>query len=201
MNDKQSLIAEIETGVALSAFLGTVALFFTGILISQLRLFNPSIKVPILYLIISTFSFIFSASVYANAGGEMSRHDVAKVHSYMAMANNISEFLGLYLFVIAIPLVINAITADIFLRLSVAAVALIGLMLYSQSSFSILHRELSGIPKAFYTLLVGALGLALDLAQTHQSDQFVAAAGLLLGLVLVATLYFCFNTKQLTRLK
>src|SRR5581483_9186734 len=105
MKDKESLRAEIITGVTFATFMGAVSLFFTGLLIAQYTTFDKTIRVPVLFLIISTFSYIFSAAIYSNAGTEVTADDISKVRKYLIYANNIFEFLGLYLFILATPLV------------------------------------------------------------------------------------------------
>lgn len=198
--DKATTVGEIQAQVTLAGFLGTVSLFFTGILISQIGNFSSTIKVPILYLIIATFSFIFSASIYANAAGELARHDNKKVHKYLVIANNISEFLGLYLFVIATPLVINAITYDSFLRISIPAIAIVGLFLYSQSPFSILHREVFGAKKMLISLIFVLFAFLVDVSQLGYISGFSTYGAILLGVVGLVAFYFCVNTNQLNNL-
>lgn len=199
MESNKGIETEIQVGVALSAFMGTVSLFFTGILIAQLKSFDQSIKVPIIFLIIATFSFIFSSTIYANAAGEITRHDPKRAHWYMAISNIVSEFLGLYLFVLAVPLVINAITSDQFLRLSVVVVALTGLTLYSLSAFSIVHRELGVGAKYLFSAIIAALGAMVASAQLQAGNWFAHLATLTVGVLVFATVMFCRQPKQLKK--
>lgn len=201
MNDKTALVGEIESQIMVTSFLGTVSLFFTGILIAQLHQFDQSIKVPILFLIIATFSFIFSASIYANASSELSRHEPKKAHRYVVMANNISEFLGLYLFIIAIPLVLNSITTDSLLRIAVPAVALVGLLLYSLSPFSILDKEASTAENLLITILFCGLGLLVNLSQLGFVGGYNILAPVLIVFVFALTVYYLRNTKQLDKVE
>lgn len=193
---------EISVGVTFASFMSAVTLFFAGIVISQFKSFDPSIRVPLLFLIISTFSFIFSASIYSNAGLEVTARKPKLVRKYLVYANSLLEFFGLYLFVLATPLVIGAITADDFLRLTTIAVASIGLFLYSQSSFSILHRELRhpGI-KLLFSTAIGLLSMGLYFTQffTVFFDTALIYNGLatiLLAVIATATAYFCRNSQQ-----
>ncbi len=200
-NKNQELSYEVEVGVTFSSFMSAVTLFFTGLLISQFKSFDPTIKIPLLFLIISTFSFIFSASIYSNAGVEVTAHRFKAVQKYLSYANNIVEFLGLYLFILATPLVIGAVTKDSFLRIATIVIALAGLALYSQSDFSILHKELPNKPhKLLITLLVMILGLALYFSQRlTQTTRFLGyeyAGSLLLALMAIVTFYFCRRSKQ-----
>lgn len=115
----------------------------------------------------------------------------------MVIANNISEFLGLYLFVVAIPLVINAISQDTFLRIAVPTVAIGGLMLYSHSPFSILHREAHGLGKSVLSVAFGLFAVIVDMSQLNHIGGFIYCASLMLAFTAAFTLYFCLNTKQL----
>src|SRR5689334_12501808 len=96
MGDKDDLNWEVSVGVTFAAFMSAVTLFFTGILVSQYNNFNPTIRIALLFLIISTFSFIFSASIYSNAGLEITQRKYKQVKKFLIYANNIFEFLGLY---------------------------------------------------------------------------------------------------------
>lgn len=203
MQDKENLRSEIITGVTFATFMGAVSLFFTGLLIAQYNTFDKTIRIPVLFLIISTFSYIFSAAIYSNAGTEVTAGHTSKVGKYLIYANNIFEFLGLYLFIIATPLVIGAVTKDSFLRIATAIVALSGLALYSSSDFSVMHKELKSpsIKHSLTTLLV-ALTVLLDFSQYFEQRykflnyDYLATA--LLIIITIITVIFCRNSKQYT---
>jgi hypothetical protein len=165
MLDKDGLNWEISVGVTFSSLMGAVSLFFTGVLISQYHSFDASIKVPLLFLIISTFSFIFSATIYSNAGTEVTLGKLKTVEKYMIYAKNIVEFLGLYPLILSMPLVIGAVTQDNFLRVTTTLVALVGLALYSQSKFSVLEKQLPSQEKLLYSIVFIVSSLCLYLSQ------------------------------------
>lgn len=52
---------QVASGITFASFMSAVSLFFTGILVSQFHSFDITIKVPLLFLIISTFSFALLA--------------------------------------------------------------------------------------------------------------------------------------------
>lgn len=191
MKDNQSpLLTELSVNVSQSAFFGTVALFFTGILVSQFHSFRPSIKFSILFLVISTFSFIFSAAIYVNGAGELARHNSQKAVQYILVANQISEFLGLYLFVLAIPLALNAITNDSFLRFSVDTTALVGITLYSLSPFSVLSKETDGNLHIVISLMISVISLAMLMWQTTDDPNLSWVASLLIACLIAMTVIF-----------
>ncbi len=201
MQDKKaSLGSELILGVTYASLMSAVSLFFTGILISQYRTFDSSIKVPIILLIISTFAFIFSATIYSNAGNEITLNKLATVEKHLIFAKNIVEVLGLYLFVFATPMVIGAVTRDSFMRTSTIVIALVGFILYSQSRFSTLEKEVSRQEKRLLSVFIFFLVLVIYLAQSSHAygASFVySAVSVLLILFLSAlTALFCTTSKQ-----
>ncbi len=201
MKDRSSYNWEVSVGVTFASLMAAIALFFTGILIAQYNSFDDTIRVPLLFLIISTFSYIFAASIYSNASEEITLDHVGNVKKYLIYANNIFEFLGLYLLIIATPLVLGAVTHDNFLRISAIIVALGGLILYSSSNFSMLHKELKSTTlKHVITFMFVALsGLLYFLQYSEQASQYLAynqVATVLVVFAMGLTFAFCKRSKQ-----
>jgi hypothetical protein len=201
MQDKDNLRSEIITGVTFATFMGAVSLFFTGLLISQFDSFDKTMRVPVLFLIISTFAYIFSAAIYSNAGAEVTSNEISIVKKYLIYANNIFEFLGLYLFLLATPLVIGAVTKDSFLRITTVVVSLVGLALYSSSNFSVLHKEMRDPNiKHFLTITLVGLAALLDISQFSEQRRELFSynylASILLLVLVGITYLFCKRSKQ-----
>jgi len=201
MKNPDTINWEISVGVTFASFMSAVTLFFAGAVISQYKNFDDSIKIPLLFLIISTFSFIFAASIYSNAGLEVTANRPGRIKRYLIYANNILEFLGLYLFIIATPMVISALTKDDFLRVTTITVALVGLFFYSQSEFSILeHETRSHSVKIAIATIITMLAMCLYFAQyigignQHFFYNFVATV--LLLFIVGMTTYFCQRSQQ-----
>jgi GNAT superfamily N-acetyltransferase len=198
--DKSTFIAEIEVGASYASLMSATSLFFTGILISQYRSFNATIKVPLIYLIISTFSFIFAASIYSNAGNELTLNKIRAVEKYRIYAKNIVELLGLYLFILAVPLVIGSVTQDSFLRTSTIAVAIVGFTLYSRSKFSVLDKELNRRQQQYLSAVIIILALLLYYTQSqavhHSRLLYSTIAVVLLFTILATTVRFSLKSKQ-----
>ncbi len=182
--------SEIQTGVMFTAFMTAVTSFFLGLLLTRIEVISMTIKIPILFLIISTFGFLFSTIIYANASGEITRLDSKKAKNYILIGNVLSEYLGVYLLVLSIPLVINAITPDVFLRVSTLAVVMISLFIYSISRFSIAHRYLKNVSKNLFALVLVLLELIIFLAQSNFLPYFVIFATGFLLFILIITCYF-----------
>lgn len=200
MLDKQGLTAEVSVGVTYSSLMSAVSLFFTGVLISQYNSFNPTIKVPLIFLIISTFSFIFSATIYTNAGAEITLNKLRVVEKYMVYGKNLMELLGLYPFILATPLVIGAVTRDSFLRTTTILVAITGFTLYSQSKFSVLERELARPNKRVLSAAIVALTLLLYYSQSAPGENalaiYSAIAVILMLVIVLSAYYFSIRSKQ-----
>lgn len=179
---------EAQVGLNLSGFMGTLALFFTGILISQINNFANTIKVPIIYLVVSTFAFLFSAVVYANVTGLITTKKINRTKKFLLVGNSLSEFLGLYLFILAIPMVIIAITNDTLLRAVIASISIISILLYTLSGFSIFDRSFSRNIRLLFSIIIIPLAVIMYLAQAASKEYFVIIAVILLIAMLVATI-------------
>ena len=206
-DEKTGFNWEVSVGVTFASLMGAVALFFTGAVISQYKSFEGTMQIPLLFLIISTFGYIFSASIYSNAGTEVTLGRIDNVKKYLIFANNIFEFIGLYLLIISTPLVIGALTDDVFLRISTIVISLTALALYSSSPFSVLHAESKKIiKKHLLTSLIVFISLLLYGAQFYkQSFNFIPynyiAVGLLLTLFIISFVFCRKSTRYQLNLK
>ena len=85
--------------------------------------------------------FLYSTIVFANASGEVLNGQITKFRRHERIGNALSEYLGVYLLVISLPLVINVITTDLYLRTVTIIASLAGLSIYQFSHFSLLERD------------------------------------------------------------
>ena len=115
---------EVQVGVSVTSFMTGVTIFFVGLLITKFDSYDTSIKIPILFLILSAFGFLYSTLILANTSSELSRLRTDRFHKSMNLGDSIGEYIGVYFLVLAIPLVINVITNDSFLRISTLLVSL-----------------------------------------------------------------------------
>jgi hypothetical protein len=179
---------EIQVSVSFTAFMTAVTIFFVGLLITKFESFELSIKIPILFLIISTFAFLYSTLIFANASGQLSRHITKNFHKNMLIGDTLSEYLGVYLLVFAVPLVINVITTDSFLRLATLIAALGGLFIYHISGFSLMDRHFKR-KHYWYLFLVIILEIALFYTQTYNLIYFIPLAVVLILFLLFLALF------------
>ncbi len=203
MLEKDGLSQEVSIGVTYSSLMSAVALFFTGVVISQFNSFDQSIKVPLIFLIISTFSFIFSATIYTNASTEITVNKIKLVEKYLIYGKNLMEIMGLYPFILATPLVVGAVTNDSFIKVATTIIAIVGFTLYSQSKFSILQKELALYKKRLLTLIIVLLALVLYISQATKINDaaviYVAASVLLMLIFTCMAYYFSKASKQYKR--
>lgn len=138
---------QVQTYVNFTTFMTAVVVFFVGLLLASFKNFDISIKVPIAYLIISIFGFLYSTLIYTGAATEITHKREAQFKKSMLLADVISEYLGVYLVVVSIPFVIGAVTNDAFLRLVSIIAAGAGLIIYQFSHVSMIERHFTSINK------------------------------------------------------
>lgn len=194
---KNYSIGEIQIDVSVTSFMMAVTTFFTGFLISSYDSFNNSIRIPILFLVISTLSFLFTNLIFANASGEIRSGNHVGANKHADAGNVISEFLGIYLLVTSIPLVINALTGDIFLRIAIFIVAVSALFGYSMSSFSIIKRYISTtFLRLLYSAVLTGLGAVCFLTQKGNSTLYLISSVALITYLTFTTIYLSASKKS-----
>lgn len=104
-------LSEIAVSVALTSFLSGACLFFMGLLLSS-ESDPPQSRAALGMLFVAALGFLFSTLIYANASGEVVRLRTTSFSHQMAVANALSEYLGVYPLVFASPLAVLAFTDD-----------------------------------------------------------------------------------------
>lgn len=180
---------EIQIDVSVTSFMMAVATFFTGFLISSYDSFDNSVRIPILFLIVSTLSFLFTNIIFANASGEIRAGNNDGANRHASTGNIISEFLGIYLLVSSLPLVVNALTGDVFLKVAVFAAATAALFIYSISPFSIIKRYISTVSlRLLYSFVFVAIGTACFLTQEGDSVLYLCSSFILVAYLMLTTI-------------
>ena len=135
-------------------------------------------------------SFLFTNIIFANASGEIRAGNIDGANKNATTGNIISEFLGVYLLVIAMPLAINAITGDAFLKFAVFVTSMAALFGYSVSSFSIIKRYISAIyPRLVYVMVFTAIWMVCFLTQAGDSIAYLCSS-IALFVYLILTVIF-----------
>jgi hypothetical protein len=179
--------SEIQTSVSFTAFMTAVTIFFVGLLITQFKDLDSSIRIPILFLIISTFGFLYATLIYSNASGKVARLGKVNVDKDMILANSLAEYMGLYFLVLAIPLVINVAASDVFLRVATLIVVLGGLTIYHASGFSIMGRN---FPKLHILFLIIILLLGIFMFVMQAFSNLLTITSIITILLMVSLTFF-----------
>lgn len=193
--DFSLLQTEVQTDVTFTSFMVAVVTFFTGLLITRFEAYDISIKIPISFLIISMFGFLYSTMIFSNAAEEVTKGNAVKCKQHLLLGDILSEYLGVYLLIISIPLIINVITTDTFLRYVTLVSSLAGLAIYQFSHFSVIERHFRERYDVFSFLIV-TFGLGLFVSQTY-AFYFAPFALVFLAFVLSIT-YLAAKRNKLT---
>lgn len=137
-------MGETGTSVSLTSFMTAVDVFFIGILLTGAPQLQIRLRIPLLFLFISFLGFLYSTLIYANASGEVARLRHRQFQKQMAVGNIVSEFLGVYCLVFAIPITVLAYSTDRFLSILLLFINVIGFLLYHVWGYSILERYIRG---------------------------------------------------------
>ena len=186
--DLNLLQSEVQTSVSFTSFMTAVTLFFVGLLITQFKVFDPSINIPILFLIISTFGFLYSTLIFANASGKIARFSKKDIRKDLNLGNALSEYLGVYLLILSIPLVINIISIDSFLKITTIIAALGGLIIYHACGFSIMSRAYKQL-HYWFLLLIIALELSMCFLQFVDKFSFMFLAVIMILTLIIISIF------------
>jgi len=180
-------ISQIQTDVSLISFLAVISVFFLGSLLSKFDSYDAVIKIPISFLMISTFGFLFSALILSNTVSEIIKENSEKVKKYILYGYIISEYFGVYLFVLSLPLTVNIITTNFYLEVVTLISTLAGLAFYQFMGFSVLERH---FPKNYkiYSAMVILFSVLLFTAQLSRVFFVEISIIFLLFIILIAFL-------------
>jgi len=184
-DEKNLLLNQIQIDVALISFLMVISVFFIGSVLPQFNSYDLSVKIPISFLIVSTFSFLFSTLILSNAGGQVLDGNSEKLKKYLMWGYSISEYMGVFLFVLSIPLVISIITSDLYLRIITFSSAILGLGFYQFMGFSLLEKHFTKSSKMISAFII-LLGIGLFVSQVL-AFHFTLVSSIFLILILIIT--------------
>lgn len=175
--------------VQFAAFMTAVALFFIGLLIDAGNAFNNPIRVPLIYLFISSFAFFYSALIYANISEESAakkRRNKGKGVQFN-WANALSECLGVYCLGFAFPLVVVSYADNLVFPSIVLGVHILGYVFYHAMGFSILERNLPFRIFIVFTSLILVLYILSVVFYMYSHSFYFHLFSVVLGLLLLLT--------------
>lgn len=185
--EKNLLLTQVQTDVSLISFITVIAVFFTGSLLPQFNSYDISVKIPISFLIVSTFALLFSALILSNSSDKIVKGDSEKIKKYLMWGYAISEYMGVFLFVLSIPLVISIITTDFYLRTITFFSAILGIGFYQFMGFSLLENHFSKSSKLISFLII-LFGIGLFLSQILAFHFTIVSILFLLFVLLITCL-------------
>ena len=151
-------MGEASTSVSLTSFMAAVAFFFIGLLLTGEASVQIRLRVPLFFLFVSAFGFLYATLVYTNATGEIARLKSNSFARQMSVANVLSEYFGVYGLVFATPVVVLGYSPDAMLSVAVLVVSSGALLFYHLAGFSILERYTSALGMGL--LLLAMIGLS-----------------------------------------
>jgi hypothetical protein len=130
----------------------TASVVFLGLVLSdavdQQReriVFSGAIpSLDVLFLFLASFGFLFATLVYANSSGWLARIGTHGFERKMEIGNAVSEYMGVYPLIFAVPLTVARYLQAEFVAWAVAAIALTALVAYHYApETSLLERDIS----------------------------------------------------------
>ena len=185
--EKNQLSNQVQTDVSLISFLSVISVFFIGALLPQFNSYDASVKIPISFLIVSTFAFIFSALILSNATQRINQGDLQKTEKYLSYGYAISEYMGVFLFVLSIPVTMSIVTTDLYLRVITLAAAIAGISIYQFGGFSLLGNHFSK-SKTLFAILVVLFGIILFFSQIFNFHFTIISSLFLIFLIIITIL-------------
>lgn len=180
---RAQLANQVQTDVSLISFLSVINVFFIGALLPQFNSYDASVRIPISFLIVSTFALIFAALILSNATSKINEGDAKETEKYLGWGYAISEYLGVFLLVLSVPVVMSIVTIDLYLRVVTFIAAISGISIYEFGGFSLLSRHFSKSSKLFSVFVV-LFGTVLFFSQIF--DFYFTIISILFLLFLVA---------------
>ena len=155
---------EAAAGIAFSGSILAAITFLLGFAFSSTR-FPDDVR---LLLIGATFSTVLSLIIYASASGELARIRSNSFGKIMKWGNVLSEYGGVFPFLISLPVTYAQASGDPWTTMVLAVVFSLAIAWYERSEFSIAHRFQRSRTEVTLTALTAAsptVGAALVAAK------------------------------------
>lgn len=192
-------ITEAFIGVALTSIMLLVVIFFATLLLIEPPEHAFGLRMPLVFLFFSAFGLIYATLIYANASGEIARVHKNRFDKQQAQGNVLSEIVGIYGLVIAIPIAVLEHSSDTDLSLLVFAMGGLSLLLYHALGYSILQRYAGRAMFVVLTAVILALYGAVFLSAYYENLHFHEVASYA-SILFLSTLTFVAlrSTKELS---
>ncbi|MGY0230915.1 N-acetyltransferase [Longispora urticae] len=127
---------ETSAGVATSSGILAAITFLLGLSLTS-PLYPDAVRIVLMGAALAT---TFSLIIYANTSGELARLRTNVFSHHMKWGNSLSEFGGVYPFLISLPVAFGRVSSSIWAGLGAALFVTVAMMLYERSKFSIFMR-------------------------------------------------------------
>lgn len=188
LRSRSLLMGESGVGVELMGVMVGVCLAFAGFLLSRPQ--TPTVFLPILWNLLAFFGFFFSTLMYANVSSSVSRYkDYSGSPCVLGLADIVSEFLGVFPFLAALPLAVWELSANPIATVATVTLDVFFLGLYHWSEFDIITLYVSGKPKRLLVLcvLAGLTVTSVLLTVTGHLEGATLTTNLLLFALIIIT--------------
>lgn len=186
-DEKQQLLNQVGTDVQLMSVLSVIPIFFIGALLPQFNSYDLSVRIPISFLIVATFAFFFSALILSNTSQKIIAGKMEEAQKYITYGYAISEYMGIFLLVVSVPLAMSIITQDLYIRTITFCAAILGLAVYQFMGFSNLENHFSRKYKLLAVVTV-LFGILLFFSQIYAFHFISASIAFLVFIALVTSL-------------
>ena len=129
--------------------------------------------------------FLFSSLIIANTSDSVINNKISKARKHTVYGYAISEYIGIYLFILSVPLAVNVVTEDLYLRIITMLGTIAGLVIYQFMGFSMIERHFTKTYKLFSVLVI-VFGLLLYISQLL-NFYFIEASIAFLFFILLIT--------------
>jgi hypothetical protein len=141
-SNRPALFSELSASIALTSFMTAASAVFLGVVLQRGE--RSALPMDVLFLFIATFGFLFATLIYANASGRLARLGTFGYESQVEIANRVSEYLGVFPLLVAIPLSVSRFLQAGLVPWAVAGLALLATIAYHYvHGASLLERDIS----------------------------------------------------------
>jgi hypothetical protein len=198
--NRWALFEELGASIALTTFMTTTSVVFLGLVLAPASGGTAlgGLNLDVLFLFIASFGFFFSTLLYSNASGHLARHGTTRFEGLIENANRVSEYLGVYPLLLALPLTVARYLGHGFVPITVAALAWVSMLAYHYArDSSLLERDISDDTigsdrwrtRIFVPLLLVVMGLTFVGTLTGL-DPVAKVGGLCFGFLMLLYLVF-----------
>lgn len=141
-SNRPALFWELSASIALTSFMTAASAVFLSVILQKGQ--KSVLPMDVLFLFIATFGFLFATLIYANASGRLARLGTFGYEAQVEIANRVSEYLGVFPLLVAIPLSVSRFLEAGPISWAVAVLALVATTAYHYlRGASLLERDIA----------------------------------------------------------